>query len=253
MHCIFLKTIFIATALIVPMISSVASVHNELLGTFRYDCRRVLTIDQSKLMEKLADSAADSGNLELRSQLDEMRKSMVSYSQTEGAYFSFHDSGLKFMLFIRPFGKNYRGMPGAKVHAESIANFGLLFDPFAPGAKQWRGIFGSNPIKLNLVDIQYADDGYFTELPGNVLSLTVEWTTAVNVKKGALIMISRDTGQVFVYSQASSEAGSSLKVVSAFLRGLKEETKNIWYRRSGDWYSEKDLIDVKWINEAPQK
>ncbi len=214
-------------------------------------CSEVFTIRQAKLLEKLQSEAADSRNFALHNQLGDIRKTLPTYDTVHSSYFSLESGGLRLLIELRPYGAKYTGQPGLKAQAENMANFSLEFRPDVESyGSQFRAIFGNKPLRFDLSHVQYSSNGCFSELPGVALSVGLVWKGANNQIKEALLMISRDTGQVFLYPQPIETANNIVTALYEAIRdlgrGAVHELRNKLAKRTGDWYSESDVLEVSW-------
>ncbi len=139
--------------------------------------------------------------------------------------------------------------------AEMISKFALEYDPLARMASaQMRSVFGDRYLKLDLYNVASASDGGFTGLPGITVSLSLEWKDENGRQREALLILSRDTGQVFFYSQQNEYSGNSISeslLVRSrnFINGLINETNSKWNQWTGAWYREGEVENVSFGRE----
>jgi len=215
-------------------------------------CGPVFTVVQAKQIQDLISSSAETGNVTLFNQLQEMRQSLPTYDTSQGAYFYYESGGLTMLTSLRAYNGDYLGMPGAKRGAESMENFVLEYHPeIERYGSLFRSVFGTEPLRFDFSHVQFVYDGMFTMLPGKVLNVGLAWKASNGKLKEALLMVSRDTGQIFLYPQTNSYTGTNTAaaVLSAskdFVKGLTAETRNIWAKRTGDWFGGNDVKSVNW-------
>ncbi len=210
-------------------------------------CRTVFTPEQVEAIVKLEGEFYDQPNKLLFHKIADLHSSIPSYDIYQNSYAHFLSNGLKFLITLNPYNRNYLIRPGTLRSQENINDFALEYDPSSFSlTSPIRLILGAKKLRLDFSHIKHSEDKIFTGQSGVILAIVLEWRGDGDKIKEAELYVSRDTGSFMIFpAYKDTKTLTKIHRARSFIKKLYLSAAGV-SRPVGiaKWYGEEDILEL---------